>query len=80
MTRIVRRPVMVLLDADGHILGFRDGVRVYRVQAVIDQWREMGAWWNGEPERRVIRVETADHGVYDLEHQGGAWYIYRVWD
>jgi hypothetical protein len=79
MTRIVRRPVAVWTDNAGRPQAFRDGERTHRVRAVIDEWREMGAWWDGETESRMWRVDT-DEGVYDLELLDGQWRLYRIWD
>ncbi|EJY55267.1 hypothetical protein URH17368_2007 [Alicyclobacillus hesperidum URH17-3-68] len=47
---------------------------------VIDRWFEMGCWWLGEGERKMMRVWTEDGGLMDLEEDAGQWFIYKVWD
>ncbi|MBX6352565.1 MAG: hypothetical protein IRZ10_04455 [Thermoflavifilum sp.] len=79
MTRVVRRPVTVRTDAHGAPVCIVDGKAVHTVRTVIDHWRELGAWWEGETEFQLWRVET-DAGVFDLECAEGAWRVYRVWD
>lgn len=51
------------------------------VQAILDWWKETGKWWEGEQERRVVRVLTP-LGVYELAGQeaGGRWLLQRVLD
>lgn len=80
MTRIVRRPITV--DRwNNHIpAAFWNHQEFHRVVDCIDSWIEMGAWWDGEQPRRVVRVYTDLHQVFDLEGIGENWFIYRVWD
>ncbi len=59
---------------------FRDGDTVHHVKQIIDSWAEMGDWWNGEGERHVLRVETLDFGIYDIERAQEQWFLYRIWD
>lgn len=80
MTRIVRRVVEVEAGSSGDPLLFRDGPAVRRVRMVLDRWAEAGEWWRGEGVRRMWRVWTEDHGIYDLEWSDGTWRIYKVWD
>lgn len=80
MTRIVRRPIEVESWRDGHPHRFRDGASTHIVRDILDRWVEMGEWWNGEGQRTLLRVLTADEDMYDLESDQESWFIYRVWD
>jgi hypothetical protein len=82
MTRLVHRPIEVERWDRDWPLQFRDGDEVHVVQAVITEWLEMGNWWRGEGERRLVRVLTDHQEIYDLECQRPTkrWLIYRVWD
>lgn len=80
MTRLVHRSIEVECGDDGGPRRFRDGSQVYSVVEVIDDWREMGAWWRGHGERSVWRVLTEDDYVFEIECRAGQWRLYRVWD
>ncbi|GMA50105.1 hypothetical protein GCM10025857_14620 [Alicyclobacillus contaminans] len=80
MSRLVQRPIRVRTNRNGEPVTIIDGDRTYTVSAILNAWSESGAWWDSEPSRRMFTVETADGSVFDLEHSGGKWSIYRVWD
>ena len=81
MTRLVRRPIQVDRREKGLPLGFQDGKVHHRVQMVLDQWIEVGEWWNGEGRKQVWRVWTNQGGLFDLEcSKDEQWFIYRIWD
>jgi hypothetical protein len=58
------------------------------VEEILDRWKEAGSWWSQDSAPdvcrvvEVVRVLTADGGVYELEHAVGSreWRMYRVWD
>lgn len=85
MSRLIRRPIEVLRTLgpayDEAPAEFIDqGVR-RRVAAIIDRWAEMGAWWEGEGQRYLFRIQTEDMAVMDVERTDrGEWFVYRVWD
>lgn len=55
--------------------------QTYRVEQVLDCWRDIGAWWEGEAEKIFWRVQVWDGGVFELwQDAGGNWAVYRVWD
>jgi len=80
VSRIVRRPIAVSRWCDGEPLAFQDQEVVRVIVDVIDRWFEMGCWWLGEGERKMMRVWTEDGGLMDLEEDAGQWFIYKVWD
>lgn len=83
MPGLIRRPVTVTLRG-GRPSAFRDprsgGRRT--VARVLDRWREAGAWWAGDPERTVWRVQLEDGGICELEfdHGAGRWALYKMYD
>ncbi len=82
MTRIINRPVDVTVGPGGVPLSFRFGAVRHPVQEVLDCWREVGRWWEQEPERETYRVLTAEGGIYELtwEPVRRRWYLYKSYD
>lgn len=51
--------------------------------SVIDEWREIGNWWDGRSETRFFVVLVDNGGIYELscdcdEHE--AWHLTRIFD
>lgn len=82
MTRLVEQPIQPpVLDAQKAPRHFRWAGQSYRVTAVLDCWRDVGAWWEAEPEKTFWRVETQEGGILELwQDAAGRWAVYRVWD
>ncbi|WP_169794002.1 DUF6504 family protein [Alicyclobacillus acidiphilus] len=80
MTRIVQRPVAVYRWNGMEPEAFRDHDTEYVIVDVLDRWREMGNWWQGEGERLMMRVWTSANDLLDLEGESGEWRIYKIWD
>lgn len=80
MTRLVRRPIAVSAWRGEEPARFVDQAEEHAVELVLDRWLEMGDWWSGEGERRMLRVWTSACALLDLEYARGQWYVYRVWD
>ncbi|GAB6875957.1 hypothetical protein JCM13210_06830 [Thermaerobacter litoralis] len=78
---LVGKPVPVETDASGRPCRFF-WRRWHRVKDVLDEWREAGAWWDGEGERLVVRLLTDDGAVFELERLAGSdrWVLYKVYD
>ncbi|TDE85047.1 DUF6504 family protein [Deinococcus sp. S9] len=56
--------------------------RVWRVQAILDQWRYGGRWWLGEAPRDCYLVQAGPLTA-ELHHEdvpGGRWFLARVQD
>ncbi len=59
--------------------------RRLEVEAVMDEWLDTGRWWQGEAEKRFVRV-VAKHGsvrgTYELycDRATGKWHLYRILD
>lgn len=52
------------------------------ITGIIEFWREVGEWWNGEHERDVFIVTDAKKGRYELLHDrvDDKWLLYRIMD
>lgn len=76
------RRVAVATDGAGHprwLWPGRDGRRA--VAEVLEVWPDVGAWWDGEPEKVFYRVLLAGGTVCEIYRDpAGAWYLYRVYD
>lgn len=81
MVRLIDRRVPVHAAPDGRPLWFAFRGR-RRVVRVLDSWREIGEWWDGNGERIVYRVETEDGGVFELDYRptDGGWFLYKAYD
>ncbi|MCY0887561.1 MAG: hypothetical protein OWQ59_03795 [Alicyclobacillaceae bacterium] len=80
MSRIVTRSIAVTEWNRERPKSFWDGKEQHLVERIIDEWWEMGAWWEGEGTRRMIRIETSELQWMDIECVDGIWSIYRIWD
>ena len=60
---------------------FRWHGEVYLVTRVLERWRDVGKWWDGEPPRLFFRVE-AGRGLWEiyLDEAEGLWHIHRIYD
>ncbi|MDI6871386.1 MAG: DUF6504 family protein [Bacillota bacterium] len=84
--RLLDVPLVVREGPDGRLASFVWRGRKYRVAERVDLWREVGAWWEGEPEKTFLVVRTEPAGVFELYHTGPApdgrpvWRLYKVYD
>ncbi|MEW6662909.1 MAG: DUF6504 family protein [Bacillota bacterium] len=80
MGRLINRPVPVTTDPEGRLLQFRWRGSWFNV-AILEEWRDTGAWWQGEQEKVFYRVEGVG-GVFELyrETPGSRWYLYKIYD
>ena len=79
----MNRSVEIALDSMKHApAAFRWRGRLYRVSAIRECWRLLGAWWDGEGERTFFRVQTDTGGVFELayDHIHQSWLLDRVED
>jgi len=81
--KMTNYPVQIALDSRKHApTAFRWRGRLYRVSAVRECWRLLGAWWDGEGERTFFRVQTDTGGIFELvyDHVHQSWLLDRVED
>ncbi|WP_198854208.1 hypothetical protein [Alicyclobacillus sp. SO9] len=77
---MVRRSIVVENWHNNLPFSFWDGDVLHQVDTYIDSWQEMGNWWDGERNRKMLRVYTNRHQVFDLEGSENNWGIYKIWD
>ena len=80
VSRRVDEPVTVHLQ--GHLpRAFTWRGQQLVVREVVDVWHEVGRWWEGEGEKRFVRLLTAE-GTYELccHLDLGLWYLHRILD
>ena len=80
VSRRIDEPVTVHLQ--GHLpQTFSWRGRQMVVQEVVDVWHEVGRWWEGEDEKRFVRLLTSE-GTYELycHLASGLWYLHRILD
>lgn len=55
--------------------------KLYRIERVVEHWREIGEWWRGEQEI-IVFIVVADHSFCELHYQPAAdnWILYRIDD
>lgn len=80
MTRLVKRSIVVETWCENLPFSFWDGEVFHQVDTYIDSWQEVGKWWDGEKNRKMVRVYTNRHQVFDLEGNNHSWGIYKIWD
>lgn len=81
--RIVDQPIQVVAGPDGSPRAFLWRGRRYTVEAVLEDWVELGEWWDCHPpeQRSVFRVR-AGSGVFELDFRRPEkqWYLYCIYD
>lgn len=85
MARILDRPIRaVQKDPQGRPQSFAYEGRRYTVTEVLDEWREIGPWWEQDPpeERTVYRVRLEGDAVAEIDYREppGQWYLYKLYD
>lgn len=79
----MNRSIQIRLDSRRHTpAAFRWRGRLYRVAAVQECWRLVGAWWDGEGERTFFRVLAENGGIFELsyDHRQQIWKLEKVED
>lgn len=85
--RLLDTPVDVRSSPRGRLESFFWRGRRYRVVERVDLWREVGAWWEGEPEKTFLIVRTEPAGLFELYFVSApsgrepvGWRLYKVYD
>lgn len=78
---LVNRLIRVTVGPDRQPLSFWWNRRRFRINEVIEVWRDTGQWWEGEAEKSFYRV-SAGRGVYELcfDSRNSEWRLYKVYD
>jgi len=85
MAKLIGEPVKVHQKQDNEassITAFIWRKRLYRVNEVINWWREPADWWTGNVLRFFVRVNATNSstGTYELYKLGESWFLSRVLD
>jgi hypothetical protein len=82
MSKLIGEPIKVHRKEDSTITAFIWRKRLYRVNEVINWWREPADWWNGKAMRLFVRVNATNSntGTYELYKLGDGWFLHRVLD
>ncbi|MGB9886993.1 MAG: DUF6504 family protein [Moorellales bacterium] len=56
--------------------------RRYAVAEVLERWRDVGRWWEGEAPRVFFRLQTTGGGLWELYRELGenSWHLYKIYD
>ena len=81
MAKLIGEPVKVNRK-DSMITAFIWRKRLYRVDEVVNWWREPPEWWSGKAVRFFIRVNATNSstGTFELYELGEEWFLHRVLD
>jgi len=81
VTKLIDEPVKVN-RRDSSIISFVWRERLYRVEKIVNWWREPSEWWNGEEIHLFVRVVASNPstGAYELCKLGGVWLLHRILD
>ena len=81
MAMLIDEPVKVH-RRDSVITSFIWRKRLYRVEEVINWWREPSEWWNKKAMRFFVRVNATNSstGTFDLYKLNEEWFLHRALD
>jgi len=56
--------------------------RRYLIESLSCEWRRLGRWWKGEPERRYLRAVTPEGIAFDIcqDMKTGKWVLVGMED
>ncbi|MBS3977756.1 MAG: hypothetical protein KGZ75_13730 [Syntrophomonadaceae bacterium] len=86
MSRIINKPVQVKASSSyfpdmmlPRMFRYRDSIFAVKV---LEVWKDIGEWWNGEAEKIFYRVAAAGGSVFELYQDLGSkrWFLYKVYD
>ena len=82
MSKLIGEPIKVHPSKRSMLTAFIWKKRVYRVNEILNWWREPSDWWNGKATRLFIRVNATNSstGTYELCRMGKEWFLSRVLD
>ncbi len=79
LSKIVDQPVLMVAErgAPKRFFWFK---RWVNVEKVMDIWKEIGRWWEGDGERLCFRVLSSEGGMYEIYIRKKEWSLYKVYD
>ena len=81
MSRIINRPVDVVIDDLQRPTRFLWRGRWISVGSIVRRWQEIGKWWQGEGESTFYTIVSRDLSVYELCNLSrDDWRLVRIYD
>jgi hypothetical protein len=84
MTKIVGEPIRVheKQNENSPVAAFIWRKRLYRVDEVLNWWREPADWWTGNPMRFFVMVNATCSSTctFELYKFGDSWFLSRILD
>ena len=82
MSKLIGEPIKTHCKDDCTITAFIWRKRLYRVNEVINWWREPSEWWHGKATRFFVRLTATNSstGTYEMYKLGEEWFLHRVLD
>lgn len=81
MSRLINKRIDVRATSFGVPVGLAWGNREIEIEAVVEEWKQVGRWWRGEQGSRYLIVISRDKDTYELCETGaGKWKLIRIYD
>jgi len=82
MSKLIGEPIKVHRNKNSSITAFIWRKRLYKVNDILNWWREPAEWWHGKAMRLFVRIiaTNSSAGTYELYKLGEEWILYRVLD
>jgi hypothetical protein len=81
MSRIINRPVDVVIDDLQRPMRFLWRGKWIPVGSIVRRWREVGRWWQGEGESTFYTIVSKDLSIYELSNSSqDGWQLVRIYD
>ena len=82
MSKLIGEPIKVHLSKSSALTAFIWKKRLYRVNEIINWWREPSDWWNSQAMRLFVRLNAthSSTGTYELYKMGDEWFLSRILD
>lgn len=79
MSKIVDMPVLLITEKERprRFFWFKRWVNVTKI---MDEWKEIGRWWEDDQERDFFRVVSLEGSIYEVYNQQKRWNLYKVYD
>ncbi len=77
--KLINKPVPVK-SSNGNPVLFSFRGSEFKVQDILDLWKDVGEWWNGEGEKAFYRVSLVGHGLAEVyyDEKEMKWYLYSL--
>lgn len=79
MSKIIDMPVLLVAEKEKprKFFWFKRWVNIAKV---MDEWKEIGRWWEEDQEKVFFRVLSLDGSIYEVYTRENRWNLYKVYD